>query len=125
MKSLVCTLAVAIPLVLLPAKGTAQTSLDGTWNMTLNSPEGVFEFPVAISQDGNDLNVQAPPGPEPQLTFAGTVNDSSVQFDFETDYQGAPLPITLTGNVAGGHMDGVADFGGLAQGTWSAEKSEE
>lgn len=125
MKTLICTLAVAIPLVLLPSKGAAQASLDGNWNLTLNSPEGIFEFPVAISQDGNALDVQAPPGPDPQLTFSGTVNGSSVQFEFETDYQGAPMAITLFGSVEGSHMDGSADFGGLAQGTWSAEKAEE
>jgi hypothetical protein len=124
MRSLVYMLALAVPLVLLPAKGAAQ-SLDGTWNITLNSPEGIFEFPVAISQDGNALNVQAPPGPEPQLTFSGSVDGSSVQFAFETDYQGAPMEITLIGAVSGGRMDGSADFGGLAQGTWTAEKAEE
>lgn len=125
MRSLVCTLAVAIPLVLLPAKGTAQTSLDGTWNVTLNSPEGVFEFPVAVSQDGDTLNVQAPPGPEPQLTFTGTLSGTSVQMAFETNYQGAPMEITLTGSVDGSHMGGSADYGGLAQGTWTADKAEE
>jgi hypothetical protein len=36
------------------------------------------------------------------------------------DYQGSPMTITYTGLVDGKKMAGDADFGGLAQGTWSA-----
>lgn len=38
------------------------------------------------------------------------------------DYQGAPMTITLTGVVADGRMSGGADYGGLAEGTWSAAR---
>lgn len=125
MRSLLGTLAIAIPLLLLPAKGIAQSSVVGTWTVTIDSPDGVSEFPAAITQDGTTLNVSVPPGPEPQLTFEGTLEGQDVQFYFEIDYQGMNLPITLTGTVTESRMDGSADFGGMAQGTWSAEKAED
>ena len=38
------------------------------------------------------------------------------------DYQGSPMVITYTGTTDGKTMSGDADFGGLAQGSWSAAR---
>ncbi len=35
-------------------------------------------------------------------------------------YEGSPMMITYTGTIDGKQMSGGADFGGLAQGSWSA-----
>ena len=35
-------------------------------------------------------------------------------------YNGSPMIITYTGKIDGAKMEGEADYGGLATGTWSA-----
>ena len=91
--------------------------------MTINSPLGPFEFPVTIVQEGDELTVSTPPSPDGELTFMGIVDGSSVRFEFDTDYEGAAFPITLTGRITSGRMEGSADFGGLALGDWNAVRS--
>jgi hypothetical protein len=46
-----------------------------------------------------------------------------VTFVLTIDYQGQPMTMTYTGTVDGKKMAGDVDFGGLAQGTWSAAVS--
>ena len=46
-----------------------------------------------------------------------------MKFTFTINFQGTPLPITLTGKVDGDTMAGKADFGGFAEGDWSAKRS--
>lgn len=41
---------------------------------------------------------------------------------FTVNFQGNPLPITLTGKVDGASITGKADFGGFAEGDWSGKK---
>lgn len=125
MKFLLAAPALAVLLVVSPTQAAAQSAVEGTWVMTIQSPEGPSEFPIQIVQEGDALTVSAPPGPDAQFTFEGSVDGSNVRFEMEVDYQGTPLPITLTGSTSEASMDGIADFGGMAQGTWSAERSED
>ena len=38
------------------------------------------------------------------------------------DYNGSPMIITYTGKIDGAKIEGAADYGGLATGTFSAAK---
>ena len=112
-------------LLTVPCGGVAQEALDGPWVMTINSPLGPFEFPITIIQEGEELSVSTPPGPNGTFTFAGSVEGSRVRFEMETEYEGAAMPITLTGGIRDSRMEGPADFGGLAMGDWNAVRSED
>ena len=50
-----------------------------------------------------------------------TGND--LKFTFTINVQGMELPITLTGKVEGETITGKADFGGFAEGDWSAKRT--
>jgi hypothetical protein len=54
--------------------------------------------------------------PYDKIALAG----SDVTIVLTVDYQGSPMIITYTGAVDGKRMSGDCDFGGLAQGNWSA-----
>ena len=56
--------------------------------------------------------------------MAGVVDGSDVRWSWDLDFQGTPLDVVLAGTVADGSMSGMADFGGMAEGTWSASKDE-
>ena len=125
MRTLVAAVSVFAMLLIFPPEGVAQSTLDGEWVVTINSPLGPFEFPVTIVQEGDELTVSTTPSPEGELAFMGRVDGSSVRFEFDTDYEGAALPITLTGRITSGRMEGPANFGGLAVGDWNAVRSRD
>ncbi len=126
MKILVALASVAVLALASPGQGLSQTSFDGEWTVTINSPLGPFVFPVTIVQQENDLTATTPPGPDGEpFVFVGSVDGSSVHFEFETDYEGALLLVTMTGDLVGRRMEGPVDFGGLAIGDWNATRSSD
>lgn len=127
MRSLVLLLAALTVTVLsTPAEASAQTAVDGNWLLVLNSPVGVFEIPVSVAQEGEQvmatLAVEAPDGQE--FSLEGSLQGAAIRWSAEVDYEGMPIVISLSGNVTEGTMSGTADYGGMAQGDWSAERAE-
>ena len=101
----------------------AQTNVTGDWDVTVVSPQGTNTTPVSFTQEGDKVSgiFKSPQG---QLPFdGGKMTGSDLTFTFTITMQGMQLPITLTGKVDGASMAGTADFGGFAQGEWSAKRS--
>ena len=104
----------------------AQTTVTGDWDVTVNSPQGSNTTLVTFKQEGEKVSgiFKSPRG---QLPFeGGTLTGKELKFTFTIETQGMQLPITLAGTVAddGATMTGKADFGGFAEGDWSAKRSE-
>lgn len=109
--------------LLTSAPAFAQTSVAGDWDVTVVSPQGTTTTPVTFKQDGAKVSglFKSPQG---QLAFdGGSVTGTELTFTFTVTAQGMELPITLTGKVDGVSMAGKADFGGFAEGEWSAKRS--
>lgn len=108
-----------------PSPAAAQTALDGEWLFVLNSPMGASEIPLTIQQDGDrlvaTLSVDVPEGQD--FSMEGSTDGTSVRFFTEVDYEGMPMEINLDGAVADGAMSGMADYGGMARGDWTAERA--
>jgi hypothetical protein len=101
----------------------AQTNITGDWDVTVVSPQGTNTTPVSFTQEGDKVSgiFKSAQG---QLPFdGGKMTGSDLTFTFTVTMQGMQLPITLTGKVDGASMTGTADFGGFAQGEWSAKRS--
>jgi hypothetical protein len=118
-----CALVVAL-LLSAATDGAAQTPLAGNWVLSISSPEGDFDLPVAIAQDGDALTL-AGRGDFAALVMTGVLEGSEVRWSWDLDFQGTPLDVLLAGTVAEGAMSGYADFGGMAEGSWSASRVEE
>ena len=118
-----CTAAAAL-LFAAAGDGVAQTSLTGDWILSISSPEGEFDLPVMITNDGDSL-VLTGRGEIAALTMTGVVEGSDVRWSWDLNYQGTPLDVVLAGTVTEGAMSGFADFGGMAEGSWSAKRAEE
>jgi hypothetical protein len=107
----------------LPASARAQdtTALSGLWRVSVVSPEGQHPVSVAVvEQDGRLVGVLS--GAAGQVPVEGTRTAEAVSLRFSVNYEGAPLPITLTAKPGGDSLSGAADFGGQAQGTWTASR---
>ena len=94
----------------------------GAWDVTLNSPQGTFNLQFNLKQDGEKVSgvVKSQRG---ELPLEGTFKGKEVTLKWTTKYQDNDLPITLTGALEGSTMKGSADYGGFAQGDFSAKRA--
>jgi len=99
---------------------SAQSQMQGSWAFNLQSPEGSFDIPLAITQEGDSLVARIPTG---VVFFTGRETPTGVEFFWPLIYQGMDLPTTLTGSFRDGTWSGTADFGGMAEGTWTAQRA--
>ena len=109
--------------LLIASPAVAQTSLAGDWDVTINSPQGANTSKVTFKQDANKLDgmIKSPAGETP---IAGTVEGEDVNVAFTINFQGMPFEIKLNGKLAGDTITGKADFGGFAEGDWTAKRSD-
>ncbi len=102
----------------------AQVNVAGDWEVTINTPQGSNTAIASLKQDGDKVSgvLKNQMG---ELPFEGvSVTGDELKFTFTVNFQGTPLPITLTGKVKGNTIDGKADFAGMAEGDWSAKRVE-
>jgi hypothetical protein len=122
MTPLKSTLLLALSL-LIASPVFAQTDITGDWDVTVNSPQGSNTTPVTFKQEAGKVSGMFK-SPQGTLPFeGGTMTGSDLKFTFTINVQGMELPITLTGKVEGETITGKADFGGFAEGDWSAKRT--
>jgi hypothetical protein len=123
MKYFCSTLVVLLALTAQPfAQTAAKPAVLGEWDITTVSPIGENTNTMEISKDGEALKAVAkgPQGERPYDSISMT--DAAITIVMTVDFQGQAMIITYQGTVDGDVMNGAADFGGLAQGSWSAKR---
>src|SRR5262249_21838270 len=58
-----------------------------------------------------------------ELPFEGTLTGSDLKFTYTLPFQGQMIDITMTGKVDGDSIAGKANFGGMAEGDWTAKRA--
>lgn len=122
MKKVLFSLAtIALSIVAFASLAFAQ-SVAGDWDITITSPQGPNTSKLIVKEAGGALSA-ALKNDQGELPTKISVTGSDVKINFTINFQGNDFPITLTGKVTGDTMKGDADFGGLAQGDWSAKRA--
>jgi hypothetical protein len=104
------------------AQAPANADVAGPWEITTESPVGTTTNNMEISKDGDKLKAVAK-GDAGELPYdKAEIKGNEITLVLTIDYQGQPMTITYNGVVDGKKMAGDCDFGGLAQGTWSATR---
>ena len=113
----------AAALLATPIAAVAQEDvrLTGTWSVAVTSPDGVFPAALALTEEGDRLTgiVVGERGPAP---VEGTRAADGVTLRFSITYEGAPLHIVMSAPAARDELSGRVDFGGVAEGTWTARR---
>jgi len=124
--------AFAVTLVLVVALLSGATSqaaqsanVVGSWDITVESPQGKSTSLLMIKKDGDKLGgvIKGARGERPLESVA--LSGSDITFVMKVPFQGQDLVITYKGKVEKDSMKGDADFGGLATGPWSAVTHKE
>jgi len=117
---LIVTLLTGTPL--LAAQGA---NIVGSWDFTVESPQGKNTSVLTIKKDGDKFSgVTKGPRGERQLESV-TLAGSDITFVMKIKFQDQDMVITYKGKVEKDSMKGEADFGGLATGPWSAVPHKE
>jgi hypothetical protein len=120
MKAAVRALIATFALVVSASALLAQQPAVGTWDLTTISPEGEFKSTLVVREEGGKLVAvgKSAQGERPYDSIA--VEGNKVTMVVTISYNGSPMVITYNGKIDKDKMDGEADYGGLATGTWSA-----
>ena len=94
------------------------------WDLTIMSDQGDQMLTITVVQEGQDLTATGDGGQFGSLEMMGTIDGMEVRFEWEIDMQGTPLDIVFTGTLEDDEISGTADFGGMAEGGWSAKRVE-
>ena len=114
--------AIAIISILAISVSAQSGNLSGDWDLTLNSPQGTFNPKATFKQEGEKLSGSFK-GPRGELPLQGTVKGKEIKFSYTVKFQDQDLVITLSGVIDGDSIKGDADFGGFAQGDWTAKRA--
>lgn len=107
-------------LVLFASVVHAQSPAIGSWDLTTISPEGEFKSTLVVREEAGKLQAfgKSAQGERPYDSVA--VEGSTITMVVTISYNGSPMVITYRGTIDKTRMEGEADYGGLATGTWSA-----
>jgi len=110
-------------LTLLPLAAAQKVDPSGDWDVTLNTPQGTYNFKASFKQAGEKLScvLRNQAG---ELPCEAIVTGNTIKVSYKVSFQGSDMPITMTGNIDGSTIKGDADFGGMAQGDWTAKLAE-
>jgi hypothetical protein len=102
-----------------------QSSVVGTWDVTIESPQGKRDAMLVIKQDGGKLtgSMKSQAGERPLDSI--TLKGNEVTFAMTRNVQGQDMVFTYKGKVEKDSMKGDVDFGGFATGAWSAVPHKE
>lgn len=102
------------------AAAQAQNAAIGTWDLTTVSPISETKSVLEIREEGGKLVAVGKSAQGERKYDSAVIEGSAVTLVITVAYEGSPMVITYTGKIDGAKMEGSADFGGLATGTWSA-----
>jgi hypothetical protein len=99
---------------------TAQSSVAGSWDLSINGPEGPITAGAVLKQDGDKVSgtLSSPQG-ETQVT--GTMTGKTMALQFTVPTPQGNLDIKVTAEVNGSEMKGMMDFG-MGQADFTGKK---
>jgi hypothetical protein len=121
----VTLILIVAPLIGTPSQAAQDANIVGSWDITVESPQGKTTSLLMIKKDGDKFSgmMKGARGERPLESVS--LSGSDVTLVMKIDFQGQPMVITYKGKVEKESMKGEADFGGLATGTWSAVTHKE
>ncbi|MGD8289780.1 MAG: hypothetical protein PVI31_14215, partial [Gemmatimonadota bacterium] len=91
-----------LALVVLAAPASAQANVAGTWNITIQGPEGPAEAQAELVQDGatftGTISVDQAEGAS---IGDGAIEGNTISFVLTVSVQGQSFPLEVTGEVDG------------------------
>ena len=97
-------------LILASATLQAQNDVSGSWDLTINGPQGSITAGATLKQTG-DIVTGTLSSPQGDAEVKGSIKGATLSLAFTVQSPQGALDIKITGEVDGKTMKGVIDFG--------------
>jgi hypothetical protein len=102
-------------------KETPKIDVSGTWDLSVETPQGTMALTSTFKQDGEKLT-GTQTSQMGEMPLEGTIKGADIAFAIVIDMQGQQMTITYAGKVDGETMSGTIEFAGMGSSTWTAKK---
>ena len=102
-------------------KETPKIDVSGTWDVSVETPQGTMALTSTFKQDGEKLT-GTQSSQMGDMSLEGTIKGADIAFAIVIDMQGQQMTINYIGKVDGETMSGTIEFGGMGSSTWTAKK---
>ena len=107
-----------------PAAGkSGSPNVTGSWNFTIDSPNGPATPSAVFKQDGETLTGTYK-GRMGETPLTGTVKGSDIKFSFKVSPQGQEIVVQYSGTVEANAMKGTVKFGELGEAPFTGKKQD-
>jgi len=113
----------ALPVLAQEAAKEKKVDVTGTWELTVESPQGAMTITANYKQEGESLTGShvSEMGESP---LKGTVKGVDITYTLTIDAGGQQFTITHTGKVDGDTIKGTADLGAMGSMNWTAKRKK-
>jgi hypothetical protein len=101
--------------------GTQPANVNGTWNLTVETPAGSGTPTITLKQEGEKLTGTYK-GQLGEAPLKGTIKGNEIKFAFKVSAQGQDLDIEYSGTVDGNTMKGKAKLGDFGEGAFTGKR---
>jgi hypothetical protein len=102
-------------------KETPKIDVSGTWDLSVETPQGAMALTSTFKQDGEKLTGMQS-SQMGDMPLEGTIKGADIAFAIVIDMQGQQMTISYTGKVDGDTMSGTIELGSFGSATWTAKK---
>jgi hypothetical protein len=121
---IVAALVVAVPAFAQDKpKETPKIDVTGTWDMSVETPQGTMTLTSTFKQEGEKLT-GTQSSQMGEMALEGTVKGADIAFAIVIDMQGQQVTISYVGKIDGESMTGTIEFGGMGSAAWTAKKKK-
>ncbi len=98
-------------------------AVDGTWNITMNTPMGSRDVTLKLDTSGGSLAGQVETGQGSQAITNASADGDSAKWDVEMNGPMGALTLSYEGQVEGDAIKGTVQFGGFGSGEFSGSRA--
>jgi hypothetical protein len=106
-----------------PAAGKSSANVTGSWNFTIESPNGTATPSAVFKQDGENLTGTYK-GRLGETPLTGTVKGNDIKFGFKISPQGQEIQVQYSGTVEANAMKGTVKFGDMGEAPFTGKKQD-
>ena len=107
--------------VLSAPQAVAPVDVKGAWDMSLDTGNGSRPIGLTFTQEADKITGTLSSA-QGDVAISGKVTGAEISFSGKFEGNGQSIVLTFVGKLEDGVMSGVADFGGMGTGTWSAKR---
>lgn len=97
-------------------------ALDGTWNITMQSPMGARDVNAELKQNGSAIEGSFS-GPQGSAPVSGTIDGANINFAATIAGPMGQMELKFGGTLDGDSMSGTVAFGAFGSGSFTGKKA--